>query len=200
MQFSNYLPGEQNIGASVCDSSFAGESSSTGGGSSWSGDPEWVRRSTLRSRTATSREKNPWLREGSILLIEDNPADAGLVREALEEHGLECEFLVIADGDKAIRFVEALDAGTADAPDVVIVDLNLPRRPGREVLEAVRHSVKCSRATVVILSSSYAAEDRADAARLGVDDYILKPLRLDEFLELGARFKTLFEAARRRRG
>jgi DNA-binding response OmpR family regulator len=66
--------------------------------------------------------------------VEDNPADAGIVREALEEHGVEGELTVLIDGEMAIQFVQDIDSQLLTSPDLIIVDLNLPRKPGREVL------------------------------------------------------------------
>ena len=127
----------------------------------------------------------------SILLAEDNPADAALVRKALEEHGVEGELLVIDDGEMAIEFIQALDADlSAACPGLAIIDLNLPKKPGREVLERMRLSQRCRHIPVMILSSSDAERDRADAARLGATRYIRKPSRLEEFLSLGAIFKA----------
>ena len=130
-----------------------------------------------------------------ILLVEDNPADAGLVREALEEHGVEGELVVLTDGESAIRFIRALDAQSIACPDLVIIDLNLPKRPGRDVLECVRQSVWCGHVPVVILSSSDAKEDRAETLRLGASRYIRKPSRLEEFMSLGAIFKAMLEGS-----
>jgi CheY-like chemotaxis protein len=124
------------------------------------------------------------------LLTEDNPADAGLVRRALEEHGVEGELLVIADGEKAIKFIQATDSEAAPCPDLFIVDLNLPKKPGREVLERMRLSESCRHIPVVVLSSSDAERDKADAARFGASRYIRKPSKLDDFLSLGLIFKS----------
>ena len=126
----------------------------------------------------------------SILLAEDNPADAGLVRRALEEHGVEGELIVVADGEKAIAFIQGIDAEVAPCPDLAIVDLNLPKKSGREVLECMRLSERCRHIPVVILSSSDAKEDKADAARFGASRYIRKPPKLDDFLSLGSIFKA----------
>jgi len=153
---------------------------------------EGVQRFSLRSRSEDRSETHPVF---SILLVEDNSADVGLVREALEEHEVDCELLVIGDGDKAIRFIQALDSEPAVCPDLFIIDLNLPKRPGRDVLQSMRQSAKCKGATVVILSSSDAVRDRADALELGVSRYIRKPLRLEEFMGLGAIFKEMLEAS-----
>jgi DNA-binding response OmpR family regulator len=139
---------------------------------------------------------DPKLKPYSVLLIEDNIADVGLVREALTEHNVEADLLVISDGDYAIRFIDGLDAEASDCPDLVILDLNLPKRPGRDVLESMRKNRKCQDATVVVLSSSDAAEDKADALKLGAHHYVRKPSRLSQFLELGATFKQLLAAAR----
>jgi two-component system, chemotaxis family, response regulator Rcp1 len=129
-------------------------------------------------------------------LIEDNNADVGLVREALEEHNVEADILVISDGECAIRYIDDLDAQALDCPDLVILDLNLPKLPGHEVLRSIRKSAQCRDAIVVILSSSDAPEDRADALNLGAHHYFRKPLSLTQFLDLGATFKQLLTASR----
>jgi CheY-like chemotaxis protein len=133
----------------------------------------------------------------SILLVEDNPADAGLVRKALEEHGVKGQIILLADGEMATQFIQCLDAQQVACPDLVILDLNIPKKPGREVLEYLRRSMRCRHVPIVILSSSDAQQDRADAARLGADRYIRKPSHLEEFLSLGAVFKeTLGRSSR----
>jgi DNA-binding response OmpR family regulator len=118
-----------------------------------------------------------------------------LVREALEEHGVEGELLLIGDGDRAIRYIQALQTQPVDCPDLVIIDLNLPKRTGHEVLQSMRQDPKCRHAPAIILSSSDASEDRAESMRLGANQYICKPLRLKEFLSLGAVFRQILEAA-----
>jgi DNA-binding response OmpR family regulator len=134
-------------------------------------------------------------RDRSILLVEDNPADSMLVRKALEEHGFSGRLTVANDGETAIRLIQSLDEeALANCPDLVIVDLSLPRKSGREVLETMRRCKKCSHIPVVILSSSDAVQDRADAVRLGASRYIRKPSRLEEFLGLGAVFLEIIEA------
>jgi len=134
-------------------------------------------------------------RARSILLVEDNPADSMLVRKALEEHGFSGELTVVDNGETAIHRIQSLDReALAECPDLVIIDLSLPRKSGREVLEIMRRCEKCRHTPVVILSSSDAVQDKADAARLGASRYIRKPSRLEEFLKLGATFKEIIEA------
>ena len=118
-----------------------------------------------------------------------------LVQKAFEEHGFSGELTVVNDGETAIHFIQSLDQEPfADCPDLVIIDLSLPRKSGREVLETIRRSEKCRHVPVVILSSSDAWQDKADAARLGASRYIRKPLRLDDFLGLGATFREIIRS------
>lgn len=132
-----------------------------------------------------------------MLVAEDNAADARLIREALQLHGVEGEMLVAPDGELAIEVIRSLDAGeNLKRPHLVIVDLNLPRKTGREVLEDLRLRPKLCDLPVVVLTSSEADSDRADVARLGAARYLRKPLRLEEFLELGVIFKDLIDVSR----
>jgi CheY-like chemotaxis protein len=127
----------------------------------------------------------------SILLIEDNPSDVLLVREALEEYGVDCEVFVATDGERAVQFIEQAEASVVPCPDLIVLDLNLPKRTGFEVLRVLRDNPTLGRTRVVILSSSDAPRDREDTARLGISDYIRKPTRLEEFLKIGAVLKGL---------
>jgi len=129
-----------------------------------------------------------------ILLVEDNPADVGLVREALQEHQVPCELIVISNGERAIQFIEELDGEASACPQLVILDLNLPKKPGREVLKSMRASVPCAHVPIIVLTSSDNQKDRVEAARLGASRYIRKPSRLAEFLSLGGVFKEILES------
>jgi DNA-binding response OmpR family regulator len=126
-----------------------------------------------------------------ILLIEDNPADAGLVREALEEHAVEGQLTVIGDGERAISYLASIERDEARCPDLLILDLNLPKRSGSDVLRYVRESKCCVGMPVLILSSSDNRKDRDETALLGATRYLRKPIELDDFLSLGAVFKEV---------
>ncbi len=131
-----------------------------------------------------------------IVLIEDNAADARLVREALEEHAVRCELDVIRDGEEAIAFFDRVDESGAACPQLVILDLNLPRRSGAEVLRHLRMSTGCSRIPVLILSSSDNQKDRESAAAVGISRYMRKPSQLEEFMKLGELFKAMLAEPR----
>jgi CheY-like chemotaxis protein len=150
-----------------------------------------VQHFSLRSRAPKPSEPATHPKAVSVLVVEDNPADVGLVREALEEHGVEGELLVLKDGEEAIRMIQEIESERMNCPDLFIIDLNLPKKPGREVLEQVRQGLICRRTPVVALSSSDSQQDQDDASRLGVSRYMRKPSRLEEFISLGAIFKEM---------
>ena len=131
------------------------------------------------------------MKSAQIVLIEDNPADASLVRKALETHNVQGEITVVTDGDSAIRFIDNVDSDIVECPDLAIIDLNLPKRSGLEVLEFLRRSAKCGKMPIVILSSSDAQTDKAEAARLRASLYIKKPMRLEQFLNVGAELRLM---------
>jgi len=127
-----------------------------------------------------------------ILLIEDNPADADLVEEAFDEARLDCNLSVLRDGAQAVDFIERLDAGlSADCPDLVLLDLNLPKVSGETVLERMRLSPKCGAAKVLVISSSDAPADRARVMALGASDYFRKPSTLAQYMELGPKVQHM---------
>ena len=104
---------------------------------------------------------------------------------------MSCELICLNDGEQAFNFVESIEAGEAPRPDLVILDLNLPRKPGARVLERLRQSSVCSHIPVAVLTSSNNQKDRDEAARLGASIYIRKPSRLSELLALGKTFKDM---------
>ena len=128
----------------------------------------------------------------NILLIEDAEPDVFLVREALKNAGLDFELNVLDDGEKAIDFIDELDRqrGTA-CPHLVLLDLNLPKRSGDQILEHMRQSDRCKDIPVVVVTSSDSPRDKADMSRLGATRYFRKPSRLDEFMRLGPLVREL---------
>ena len=120
-----------------------------------------------------------------VWLVEDSEADEFLMREALKLEGLNCEFQVSKDGEKAMSAIEAIDGGSQPQPDVVLLDLNLPRKGGARVLERIRRSRNCAHVPVVIVTSSDSPTDKAQVSFLGATRYFQKPLDLAEFMKLG---------------
>jgi CheY-like chemotaxis protein len=130
-----------------------------------------------------------------IVLVEDNPGDVVMIREALYEYEIRSELTVVFDGEKAFQLFDRLDRDRMRCPDLVLLDLKLPKRDGHEVLEHMRASIQCAHVPVVIVTSSNAPEDRDKAAKLGATRYIRKPHRLDEFIQIGAVLKELLTSS-----
>ncbi len=122
----------------------------------------------------------------TILLAEDNPGDVFLVRRALEKNDLDCKVIVVEDGQAALQFMEEADAdGGVACPDLVLLDLNLPRATGSRVLTRIRQSPRCAGTPIIIITSSDSPLDRESAARLGATGYFQKPGDLAGFMRLG---------------
>jgi DNA-binding response OmpR family regulator len=127
-----------------------------------------------------------------ILLVEDNPADVGLFRLALKDAELDCDLTVLEDGAAALSLIRHPDSsGGARIPDLAVLDLNLPKNGGLEVLEAIRANSAFATMRVAILSSSSSPRERARIEEFGVDRFITKPLDLDGFLGIGSILKDL---------
>jgi chemotaxis family two-component system response regulator Rcp1 len=118
-----------------------------------------------------------------ILLAEDNPGDVRLFREALNSRSLQFELLIAEDGQKAIALVKSASSGQTPL-DLIVLDINLPRHKGDEVLRQVRAEPSLARIPVIVLTSSSVPSDRATAVRLGADLFIRKPSDLPELLEV----------------
>lgn len=121
-----------------------------------------------------------------VLLAEDNEADVFLVHEALNANGIAYEMNVAADGAQACRYLELLGTDPSiPCPDVFLLDLNLPRSDGHELLTRFRAHPLCTRVPVIIVTSSDAPKDRERTKALGATRYFRKPSDLAEFLKLG---------------
>lgn len=135
--------------------------------------------------------------EGStreILLAEDNPADVYLIREALREHGVDCPMRVVSDGAEVLRMISSPDSLTeVGRLGLIILDLNLPRHDGTEILQRLRETTELAHVPVVVLTSSDSPRDRLVASQFGAACYLRKPSSLEQFLALGAIFKDLLE-------
>lgn len=128
-----------------------------------------------------------------VLLAEDNAADVYLIREALREHSVNCDLRVAPDGQEVLE-VLTNDASQLEQLKLIILDLNLPRHDGIEILERLR-STALQHIPVVVLTSSDSQRDRDMAIQLGAVRFLRKPSELEQFLSLGAVFKELLTGA-----
>ena len=121
----------------------------------------------------------------NLLLVEDNPADIRLTQEALKEGQVPVNLSVVTDGVEAVDFLRR--AGIykdAPRPDLILLDLNLPRKNGREVLSEIKNDPDLKRIPVLVMTTSKAQQDVARAYSLNANCYITKPMDLDEFMEV----------------
>jgi len=128
-----------------------------------------------------------------ILLAEDNPGDVKLTKKALEQGQVLNNLHVVDDGVEAMAYLRQ-DDGYEDAkrPDLLLLDLNMPRMDGREVLEAVKSDDSLRRIPVVVLTSSEAEEDIVQSYDLHANAYLTKPVDFDGFLDIVGRIEDFW--------
>ena len=132
-------------------------------------------------------------RPTNILLIEDNPGDVRLTQEAFREGALHVKLDVVMDGVEALRYLRQDPTyPNADTPDLILLDLNLPKKDGREVLQEIKSDPQLKRIPVVILTTSNAEQDILKAYNLHVNCYINKPVDFDRFFEIIKRIEEFW--------
>lgn len=128
-----------------------------------------------------------------VLLVEDDPGDVLMTREAFEDNKVANRLQVVADGVSALAFLRK-EGEHADAPtpDLVLLDLNLPRMDGREVLEAMKSDEKLRSIPVVVLTTSEAEEDVVRSYSLHANAYVTKPVDFERFIEVVRQIDEFF--------
>jgi two-component system, chemotaxis family, response regulator Rcp1 len=118
-----------------------------------------------------------------ILLVEDNPGDERLTREALKEGKVYSNLHWVKDGVEAMEFLRRQgNYGEAPRPDIILLDLNLPKKDGREVLQDIKNDDALKRIPVVVLTTSKAEEDVLRTYNLHANCYVTKPVDLEKFI------------------
>jgi len=120
-----------------------------------------------------------------ILLVEDSPGDQRLTKEALKEGKINNTLYIVEDGEEAIAFLKKQEPfKKVPKPDLILLDLNLPKMNGQEVLKIIKADEKLKRIPVVILTTSQADEDILNAYNLNANCYITKPVDFDQFIHV----------------
>ncbi|MCX4919320.1 response regulator [Streptomyces sp. NPDC060011] len=118
-----------------------------------------------------------------VLLVEDDPGDELMTREAFEDNKIGNTLHVVRDGEEALDFLYKRGAHTgAPQPDLILLDLNLPKYDGRQVLEEIKSDPALSHIPVVVLTTSAAEEDILRSYKLHANAYVTKPVDLDQFI------------------
>ncbi|ELY31037.1 response regulator receiver protein [Natrialba magadii ATCC 43099] len=139
---------------------------------------------TRRSATPTTAQ---------ILLVEDNPGDVRLTKEAFKQGRIENDLHVVSDGTEALEFLhQRNEYADAPRPDLILLDLNLPRTDGEEVLEELKGDSELRSIPVIVLTSSRAEEDVAKSYELHANAYLTKPVDPDEFIETVRAFEKFW--------
>jgi|ERR1700733_16170173 len=132
------------------------------------------------------------MRSINILLVEDNEGDIVLTKEAFEESTLIDKIQVIRDGKEAIRFFEKLDERTPDKPNLVLLDVNLPKINGHDVLKFIKTHNKHKSIPVIMLTTSSAERDIMQSYENHVNCYITKPIDMNDFVSAMAKVEDFW--------
>jgi len=120
-----------------------------------------------------------------ILLVEDNKGDVGLIEEVFEEAKIKNSLHVAEDGEEAMLYLHAEGKFSGSRrPDIILLDLNLPKKDGREVLREIKEDINLKNIPVIILTSSSAENDITRAYELHANAYVTKPLNFDQFIKV----------------
>ena len=129
----------------------------------------------------------------SVLLVEDDPGDVMLVREAFSDHKVGNVLSVVSDGVEAMRFVRGEgEYASVERPDLVLLDLNLPRKSGAEVLAEIKSDPALTTIPVVVLTTSQAEEDVLRSYEMHANAYVTKPVDFDRFGEIVRQIDEFF--------
>ncbi len=128
-----------------------------------------------------------------VLLVEDDPGDTLMIREAFEDNKVRNTLSCVTDGVEAMRFLRR-EGEFADAPrpDLILLDLNLPRKDGREVLGEIKGDERLATIPVVVLTTSQAEEDVLRSYKLHANAYVTKPVDFDRFIEVVRQIDEFF--------
>ena len=128
-----------------------------------------------------------------VLLVEDDPGDVLMTKEAFEEHGTVNRLTVVPDGAEALAY-RRREGDHADAvrPDLILLDLNLPKRDGREVLAEIKNDPELHQIPVVVLTTSQADEDILRSYKLHANAYVTKPVDYDKFIAVVRQIEQFF--------
>ena len=126
-----------------------------------------------------------------MAVVEDNIGDIFLVREAIAAAKLDVDLYFFSDGDEIVQFFAQIEEDSVRCPELLLLDLNLPKRDGFQVLSYLRSSKRCASMRVAVMTSSRARSDREKSASLNVASYFNKPGTYAEFLKIGDLIREL---------
>ena len=130
-----------------------------------------------------------------ILLVEDNLGDAGFTMKALKEGNVQCRVSLVSNGEEAMEFLRRGGIyAQVPRPDLILLDLYLPKKDGREVLREVRSDEQLTHIPVVVLTASQIHEEILRSENLEIDAYMIKPVDLDQFIKMVRQLRRFWMA------
>lgn len=134
-------------------------------------------------------------RQYRIWIAEDNAADVYLIEEALRRQAFTYRLATAGNGEEMLHMISTLEQNAAEmCPDLFLIDLNLPRRSGDEILAQIRQSSRCAHVPAIVITSSDSPRDRARARDLGASFYFHKPADLEKFMAIGGIVRHFLES------
>jgi chemotaxis family two-component system response regulator Rcp1 len=134
--------------------------------------------------------ENPY----QIWIAEDNPADLYLIEEALKRYDFSYRLTSADNGEDMLNMIASVDRDPSQScPNLFLIDLNLPRRSGDEILAQLRQSSRCSKVPAIVITSSDSPQDRARVRELGASFYFRKPADLEKFMAIGGVVREFLE-------
>ncbi len=128
-----------------------------------------------------------------VLLVDDDPGDTLMIREAFEHNKVKNELQCVADGVQAMQYLRREgEYENAPRPDLILLDLNLPRKDGREVLAEIKNDPQLATIPVVVLTTSHAEEDVLKSYQLHANAYVTKPVDFERFIEVVRQIDEFF--------
>ena len=128
-----------------------------------------------------------------VLLVDDDPGDTLMIREAFEHNKVKNELQCVSDGVQAMQYLRREgEYANAPRPDLILLDLNLPRKDGREVLAEIKSDPQLVTIPVVVLTTSHAEEDVLRSYQLHANAYVTKPVDFDRFIEVVRQIDEFF--------
>ena len=147
---------------------------------------------TIRTKAGGNVKRSALTRPYSILIVEDNGSDVFLLERALNRQHITFELTHLRDGGEALAFIRREGRyANSPRPDLILVDLNLPKIDGEDVIREVRNARHLDGVPACVWSSSESMRDRESLNRLGVDQFIFKPSGLEQFMQIGKTLQDL---------
>jgi CheY-like chemotaxis protein len=131
---------------------------------------------------------NQEIREAVVLLVEDNPAEQNLARRSFQKSQLNADLRIVSDGEEALDYLnrrkQFSDPASSPTPDIILLDLNLPKIDGKQVLKSIKSTEELANIPVVVLTTSKKEEDILKSYELGCSSFLVKPVEVEEFVKV----------------